>query len=50
MSENMNEKVYLLLDEVIIENPNISTIEEIIGKVPFVLDQVFHGANWNLSR
>ena len=40
MSENIKEKVYLLLDEVIIENPNISSIEEIIGKAPFVLDQV----------
>ena len=30
----------MLLDEVISENQNISSIEEIIGKVPFVLNQV----------
>ena len=34
----MNVKTCLMFDEVVVENPGISSPEELLGKVPFVLD------------
>jgi len=38
LSEEVKGKTYLFLDEVVVENPEISSPEELLGKIPFVLD------------
>merc|ERR1719233_2807400 len=38
LSEKMEVKTRLFFDEVVVENPGISSPEDLLGKVPFVLD------------